>query len=358
MSRWSALRVLTIGVAAVLGVIFIAGPPAPSPAQTPPPIVLKMGHWVGPKAVFAKAIDWYLAEAERRTEGRLRFERYWAGSLAPGPELLDALESGIADVAAVFPAYFPGKTPLHNYGQLPCIGDDVWVRNMAARDLHNTVPELQKELDKFNTMILFYASTSSYGILSSTPVRSLEDFKGKRLRVAGEQAKLLGALGAVPVGMQAPEIYTAVERRTIDGTLFSPSGVTAYGLQDVAKYYSTWDVSGPMVYLGINKTVWNRLPRDIQQILMDVQLKGMESYHRLYQIEGDGESLELMRRAKVEIYKVPREHRARTQTICQEQLLRPWAERMESRGLPGRRVLEVFQERVAAYERQNPFASR
>lgn len=55
---------------------------------------------------------------------------------------------------------------------------------------------------------------------------------------------------------------------------------------------------------------------------------------------------------------MPREQRLRAQTIGQEQIFRPWAERMESRGLPGRRVLEVFQERVAAYERQNPFAAR
>lgn len=349
----SALVVVALAVVTLLPGLLSSGA-----AQTAQPITLKMGHWVGPKAVFAKATEWYLAEAERLSGGRLRFERYWAGGLAPGPELLDALESGIADVAAVFPAYFPGKTPLHNYGQLPCIGDDVWVRNMAARDLHSKVPELQKELDKFNSMILFYVTTSNYGFIGTSPVRSLEDFRGKRVRVAGEQAKLLAALGAVPVGMAAPEIYTAIERRTIDGSMFSPSGVTAYALQDIAKYYSTWDISGPMVYLGISKTAWNRLPADIQQILLDLQLKGMETYHRLYQIDGDGQSLEAMRRAGVEIYQVPREQRAKAQAICQEQILQPWAASVESRGLPGRRVLEVFQERVAAYERQNPFAPK
>ena len=100
-------------------------------------------------------------------------------------------------------------------------------------------------------------------------VDSLEGIKGKKVRAVGDQAQLLKALGGVPVPLPHPEVYTALQTGTLDGALGFPSQAMSFGYYEVTK---SWLRGAPGRYLVpsmINKDTWNKLPKDLQQILFE-----------------------------------------------------------------------------------------
>ena len=97
------------------------------------------------------------------------------------------------------------------------------------------------------------------------------DMAGLKIRSAGGvQGETVKALGAVPVSISAPETYTALQRKTVDGALFSFYSVPIYKLDEVIGYSTTNANLGsyPIVYT-INKSVWDSLEPDLQKILQE-----------------------------------------------------------------------------------------
>jgi TRAP-type C4-dicarboxylate transport system substrate-binding protein len=335
--------------------IFMSGATICYAKEAGKPIVLKFGSWTNPKGGFGKTKNWYLTEVEKRTQGRVKFERYWAGSLAPAKELLDALEAGIADVATIMPAYYPGKLPLGTVASVPGVWEDSYEAGMAYHDLYKEMAPLQKELAKYNSRFLSPVIISQYHISSVARVAALADLKGVKIRAAGHQATLMKALGAVPVGMTAPEIYTALERGTIDAVCFSPAAITVYGLHTVLKYYWAVPTGGQGIFLAINQDVWNRLPADIQKIMEEVALEHPKANQRIYQIEGNMASLEKMKAAGVEIIQASPEVKMQVTKVAKDVIGDKWVEEQEAKGRPGRQVMDRFAALVKKYEAVSPF---
>jgi TRAP-type C4-dicarboxylate transport system substrate-binding protein len=114
-----------------------------------------------------------------------------------------------------------------------------------------------------------------YHIYANKKITKLDDFKGVKIRAQPLYVPLLKALGATPVSMPAPEIFTAMERGVVDGFMWPKVGMISWGLHEITKYV----VNPPILHMGsctaMNLDKWNKLPKDLQEILMDV-MKDME----------------------------------------------------------------------------------
>lgn len=330
--------------------------PTPTPAAVKP-ITLKFGAWVSATAAFGKAQDWYLSQVENRSGGRIKFERYWSGSLAPADQLLDALSSGIADVATVMPTYYPSKLPLGTVGSLAYESGatkDIWTAFTAYTDLYSQTPALQQELAKYHTRFLAPAGTSPYYLISRREIKSIADLKGLKARALDQEATLLSSLGGVPVNMAAPELFDALQRGTIDGVVFSPSGVTAYGLQDAAKFFWQLPMGGQVFFLGIRDAAWNSIPSDLQKLMSDVAKEVPKSYEQIYQIDGDGASLAKMKAAGVAVSAPSADDIAKVEAAIPN-AVKVWEDDLSSKGLPGKEVYDTYVSLLKKYEPSNPF---
>jgi tripartite ATP-independent transporter DctP family solute receptor len=116
---------------------------------------------------------------------------------------------------------------------------------------------------------------------SKHPITRLEDFKGLKFRSI--QAKItqetIKALGANPVPLAVPELYTALETRTIDGQGTPNAVIAALKLDEVQKYLSVTRHSyGAFIPLA-SKAFWDKLSPAQQQILKDAAIEA-RSYQR------------------------------------------------------------------------------
>lgn len=84
---------------------------APLVAQTHKPIKLVYSSLILEDTVQAQVDKWIMTEIEKRTDGRVKFEKHFAGALTGGMETLPALRSGAVDICNPPPAYFPEELP-------------------------------------------------------------------------------------------------------------------------------------------------------------------------------------------------------------------------------------------------------
>jgi TRAP-type C4-dicarboxylate transport system substrate-binding protein len=333
----------------VFSLINIAGSAAAATTYT-----IKAGFWFGDTPSIGKGANWFMTEVEKRTNGRVKFQRFWSNSLVKSAEGPDALKSGIADVVNILPSYYPGKMPLSTVMNLPCLTEDLWVMSMAIRDLYK-MPAVAKELSAFGARYLSASGGAGYHVSSKKPIRSAADFKGLKLRALGYQAQLLERLGGVPVNIVAPEIYTAIERGTIDGDISTPSLVIQYSLQEVAKHYTLVPFGDSGIFMAIREAAWEKLPPDIQKIMEEVNDEHIAAYHRIYQIEGNGASLTKMKAAGVEIIAYPAADGKALQEIASKTIWDKWVGQRTADGLPAQEVLDNFKKLIDQYTPQSPF---
>lgn len=340
----------------VVAMVLMMGLVGHSEAQKP--IVLKFASDTPPQAFYSLGQEWFLAEVEKRTNGRVKFERYWSESLSPGREQLDATSTGVADFAALISAYWPGRVPLSNVSSMPGLSWDLWPTLKAGLEFYR-VPEIEAEWTKLNLKVVSIIGTSNYRILSRTPVHTLDDLKGKKIRSLGLQAELLKALGGVPVGIVAPEVFDALDRGTLDGVAAPPSFITAFGFHNAAKYYSNLGLGvGGAWPLAMNLNTWNKLPPDIQKIMLETAAAHVEVFARIYQAEGDGKSLEKMKAAGVNIIEAPKSDLEKIQTTARAQVWEKWASDRNRENRPGTKALTTWMELVERYTPQSPYHAK
>lgn len=209
-------------------------------------------------------------EIYEASNGRLKITVYSGGSLASGTAALDALRTGVCDIAWIYPQYFSGQFPLSEVVSLPIGISSVPQGVEVLYNLYEKYTELQDEVSEFVPLMIHTNPTNKICTTEAHPVYSVSDLKGLTYRAsAGMASDLLIAWGATPIQMAPGDIYQAVQKGTVDGFVFDWSGMVSFGLQEVTSYLVTYPVYCGPYYLMMNKDSFNKLPEDLQQILLE-----------------------------------------------------------------------------------------
>lgn len=217
-------------------------------------------------------IDKHFVElANKLTGDDLTIEFFEGGSLVPAGEVFGAVESNTVQAGADWPGYWAGRnsafSPLATTASLFNAIDYVnWIEQWGGRELYNEI------YGKFGMVYLPYGVTNNEsGFRTNEQIVTLEDLKGKRLRLSGlEQGRLLEKLGGSQVSMAGGEIYQSLERGVIDGAEFSTPNVDfSGGFQQVTKFWATpgWHQSASIFGVMINKGAWDALSDETRESL-------------------------------------------------------------------------------------------
>ncbi len=121
-------------------------------------------------------------------------------------------------------------------------------------------------------------------------INSVENLKGLKMRIPGFAGEVLAKLGAKPTNIPPGELYTALERRTIDALEWvGPSLDLRMGFHKIAPYYYTgWHEPATELQFMINKKKWDRLPADLQEILrVAMRVSAYDMYVQSYHASGE-----------------------------------------------------------------------
>ncbi|WP_337997547.1 TRAP transporter substrate-binding protein DctP [Oleispirillum naphthae] len=189
---------------------------------------------------MAANIQWFVDEFAKRTGGKHKINVMWGGSAASQVELPDAISAGVGSMGDIVISYYMDKFLLNNavsyFVPQPLSTEEI---GDAMQRWHTTYPQFDQELARYNLKVIGYRPLEPYGLLCTSPVRTLADFRGKRVRSYGSAyPALFKALGATPISITTTETYEALQRGIIDCTTTGVTYTRSFQWQEVAKYYT------------------------------------------------------------------------------------------------------------------------
>ena len=203
-----------------------------------------------------------------KTGGELAFQPFGAKDVVGAWQLFDAVKNGVLDAMNPFTLYWAGRMPASVFLSSYPLG----LRTEGEWDtFFYGLGGLEIARELFAKFDMFYVGHIQHGpniIHSKVPIRSIDDFKGRKMRVPGGMvAELFSAAGAKTTLLPGSEIFAALEKGTIDvADYVGPAINYGLGFHQVTKYISM----GPPGFMSIYQPV----------DLMDLTV-GMKSWNAL-----------------------------------------------------------------------------
>ncbi len=261
---------------------------------------------------MTKTLEHYAKLIDQRSKGRMKIEIYPANQLFADKDLPRALPSGAVDMAQVNMAMWSGLIPSLVVEELPFFykDRDHFFRAMISPGVRNL---LDKDFETKGAKVLFWMDYGYTGLIGKKPIKTVEDFKGKRIRGYGEiSTEILKALGGAPVFMSIGEVYLALQRGTIDGVLTSTCSVYERKFYEVVKYFTLIRCgefqNQPAVLVNLKK--YQQLPADLQKLLVDAS-KDAQGWGLDIALKGTDECLAKLKEGGMDIYYLPEREKKR-----------------------------------------------
>lgn len=217
------------------GAVALCAALASGPALADPYLAAIWTAPSGTNAVFAE--DW-AGRLRDKTDGAVAFEVHSGGALLPAEGTVDGLAAGVAQMAYITALYFPAKMPVDNVlSDMSLVAQEQLSHAFASIEVKLTNPQIQKEYAEYDIVFLATQALGLYNFICSSEVATAADLAGKKIRTgSGAHVGWITALDAVPVSVPASEIYTGLQRGSLDCAIGSPLFLTDYfRLHEVAK---------------------------------------------------------------------------------------------------------------------------
>ena len=232
------------------------------------PIKLTFSIFFPPTHGQAKAAMDFAKEVEKRTDGKVQITSFPAGTLTKARVCYDGVVKGISDMGNSCFAYTRGRFPVMAAVDLPMGYPNGTVATRVANEFAKSVNP--KELQDVKVL---YVHAHGPGLLhTKKPVRTLEDLKGMKIRATGLSAKVVEALGGVPVAMGQGGTYEALKKGVVEGTMSPMEVLKGWKQGEVIKYTTECYSVGytTAMFIVMNKAKWNALPADVKKVIDDL----------------------------------------------------------------------------------------
>ncbi len=233
------------------------------------PIKLKFANYFPPTHKNATLWGQFVQEINKKSSGKVEISYYPGGTLLTAPKMAAGVASSIADIGLAHMAYSRGRFPVMEANELPVGFPSGWIGAGVMNEFYEKFKP--KELDQYHPLA-FCASTPSVFMTLTKPVRSLEDLKGLKIRGTGRIGDIAKALGAIPMPLEMVDVYDALRRGVIDGSLQSAETLEGFKIGELIKYVTaSWRSSSCYgFYVLMNKRKWDALPPDTQKLFTEV----------------------------------------------------------------------------------------
>lgn len=310
-------------------------------------IKLKYANFFPPMHKISAVAEEWCKEIEKRTNGRVKLTYHPGGTLIPAAQSYEGAVKDIADVVMMTQQYNAGRFPMTEAMYLPLGGIK---RASQATNLINAWYDKFKPKEYDDTKVLYLFCGGPGQLATLKPLASINDIKGLKIRAAGDSAKIVSALGGVPVSIPLADSYEGFQRGVIAGSILPTESLKGWKFGDLLKGIQLNPAMGYPSALGVvmNKAKWNSLPPDIQKVFEQVSKEWIIKTGVAWdEIDKEGIEYAVSKGAKVST--VSKEEEAITAQKMKP-LLDEYVANMKKLGLPGDESMKF----ILDYIKKNP----
>lgn len=226
-------------------------------------------------------LEEWCRDLERRSGGSILVTYHPGGILTPAAQVFDSVTTGIADIGFGPMGVTPGRFPMMEVMEQPLGIKSAVMMTRLSNDFYRAFKPREFEQVK----VLFFLSASPGLLHTKKPVRRLEDIKGLKVRcLGGSAARVLKALGAVPIVISTGDTYDALRKGVVDGVVAAWDSLETLKWGEVLPYttvsYSA--AIGAPGFVVMNKAKWESLPYESRKIIDQMSGEYSEKLSRLW----------------------------------------------------------------------------
>ncbi|MCW8356406.1 TRAP transporter substrate-binding protein [Marinomonas pontica] len=229
---------------------------------------LRLGHfWPAGSSVDQVITDW-ANKVKTDSNGEIAIDIYPSQTLAKAAQSYSATVKGILDITVTAQGYMAGRFPLTQIIELPGIVTNAENTSCVLQTLFDDESIASEYKDSHP--LFFFAHGPGHIHTNGKNIAAPEDLNGMRIRRATTVvANILSSLGAQPVGMPAPETYTAAQRNIIDGVAFPWQAMKDFRLNEQLTSHTEMALYTLSFITTMNTRSYKALPAHLQKVIDD-----------------------------------------------------------------------------------------
>ncbi|MDR2494804.1 MAG: TRAP transporter substrate-binding protein [Spirochaetaceae bacterium] len=263
-----------------VGGVYAKGKPAETGSKT---YELNIAHIVNEDNIWHKASVFFKNDVESRSGGRIKVNIYPNSQLGTEIDVINSImTNGGSDIT------FTGESMQSVVPEMGVLGVPYLMTSSEQLNRVATGP-VGKQLEGLlvkdaNMRVLGYFERGPRNVTSNKPIRTPADMSGFVIRVPASPITVaaMEALGAKPTPMAFAEVFTSLQQKTIDGQENPLAMIKTGNFYEVQQYLNKTEHLRSWVYIVLNETKFQSLPKDLQDIVVDAGKKMQAHEHELF----------------------------------------------------------------------------
>lgn len=291
----------------------VAAGPTPTPAPTPTmlPLRWKMSGYGGPTYPIRIMQENLVKILDRNSNGQIKVEYFPAESLVKLSQGFDAVKDNLVQIGLTPATYEPARMGIvADVANMPWNWDETTF-GLNYRKPGSIYDWSEPYFQKNGLHLLIWPAVGHGCIFSRTPVRKLEDLKGKMVGVSAAYAPAITLLGGTSSFVATSEMYQALQRGTIDAGVLTVSSVRGSKYYEVAPYVSDFNLYSGQLTMTMNLDFYNSLRPDVRKILDDSVSQAETEYYQMVKGQYEDDIAFLKSQPKVQVFTLEGDELAR-----------------------------------------------
>jgi TRAP-type C4-dicarboxylate transport system substrate-binding protein len=330
------LRKITRLLLAAVALLALGGLPASAEKQT-----LRMAYWAGPSHQMVQTLAAWIKTIEEASGGNLIVEIDKA-ALGKMEGQYDLIRNGVRDLGWAVPGYTVGRFDLLQGAEIPLLCPSPAVCSPVVWKWYAKHGLAAKEFTDTTLLVTF--TGGPFGIHTIKPVKTLDEIKALKIRAAGPSLPMSKALSLNVVPLPPTETYEAVQRGTVDGSVFPWEAMTSFRLNELLKGHLEvpGGLGAPAFVIVANQKAFDILTPENKAALLKASgeagsaligkaWQAADEYGR-NDAKGRAQPIETLTPAEFERWK------SLLQVVSED-----WVKKVEQKGYDGRKLLDDLQ---------------
>lgn len=281
------------------------------------------------------------------TDYTIDWTEAYGGTLAKVGGELEAIEDGLAQVGIVSSLFEPSLLSLQNITYVTPFGsDDVDLVLSTVDAMHDDIPGMRKLWEDHDMEYLGGGfGLEDYLLMTTFPVKSLDDLKGRKINAPGPAVNWLENTGAVGVSGNLTTYYNDIQTGVADGVIVFPTAAAAAKLQEVAPYVTRTHFGAQYAGGLVAKKSWfDEQPKEVQDALR----AGVKAFAKAYRAgleQRVAAAFQKMEEGGAKISELPADQREAWAKALPP-IAMNWAKDLDAKGLPGSEVVKAYMARL------------
>lgn len=242
---------------------------------------LKLGHVANESHAWNKAFEKLAKDVDHKSNGRLNISVYPNSQLGSELDVINGIQLGTVDMT------MSGES-LQNWAPKAAllavpyaIRDSKQLERVANGPIGK---EIEAEITERTGLVpIAWFERGARNLTSNKPIKTPADLKGLTVRVPNVPifVSTWSKLGAKPTPMAFSEVFTALQQGTVDAQENPLSLIKSASFFEVQKYINKTEHVRSWIYVLIGQRQLNKLPEDLQKILLESAAEMQVFEHKL-----------------------------------------------------------------------------